>query len=153
MTGLDKKKVFTRKGLAYSTMSSMMKTSVEGCSSLYASDLTLQVGKDLLEDCAISDGGLYDTVYTCHGKNSCDYLGEDLIPLLLNETLGVWSKHYIFKSELLEQGASAPLAVLDPISNLPGARCPSGSDQDSSGLFPIQAGSAGLIENILIVCD
>ena len=45
------KKIFTRKGLAYSSMSAILKTTVnEEC----GQNQIPQIGKDILEDCAIN---------------------------------------------------------------------------------------------------
>ena len=49
---------------------------------------------------------------------------------------------------LLASGSKA-VALLD----LKGGSGCAKKDRDSSGLFPIQAGDSGLIENVLYLCD
>jgi len=50
------KKIFTRKGLSYSTVGALMKTTITepGCSGKEGFGEAPQLGKDLLEDCALN---------------------------------------------------------------------------------------------------
>lgn len=148
----DGKKVFTRKGLAYSSMSAILKTSVyeQSCVEGFAARSFPKIGEDLLEDCAVN----FDTYvredevdgyssYTCQGKHSCRFL-EEQIGILLEDTLGVWNKDYIFESLIIDfNGIKKPILQV-------GNTCR--GDRDTSGLFPIQT-DAGLVENILLICD
>src|SRR3989344_7645978 len=79
------KKIFTRKGLAYSTMSALMKTTVSGeaaCYSTYSlSQGAPKIGGDVIEDCAKHrdvDTSIYQCISPISGKalHSCDFLGE-----------------------------------------------------------------------------
>ena len=81
------KKIFTRKGLASSTMAAMMKTTIEE-TNCYG----LQFEKDLLEDCA-GYKVFGSSTHLCNGKYSCDFIA-DLSTDLLNSTLGQWNKKY-----------------------------------------------------------
>ncbi len=149
-----KKKVFTRKGLAYSAMGAMMKTSIHelGCSPNYIGDIQPQLGKDVLEDCANNyitnpDGW---SLYTCNGQHSCVFL-EHKIAELLNSTLGKWNKAYEYRSRLILQNQDEPVNLIGPIKNKGG--CPKyKGDRDGSGLFPLHT-DAGLVESYLYICD
>ncbi len=156
------KKVFTRKGLASSTMSAGLKTTVSasaGCTAGYAGRRDLpQFGDDILEDCALffseyhrSSGSVNPEGYSlfrCQSKHSCQFFKEQFGDLL-NQTLGSWGKHYSFTAKLLTEGGE-PTTLLT-IKDERNSGCL--GEADSSGLFPIQAGDAGLIEAQLLVCD
>jgi hypothetical protein len=152
-----KKKVFTRKGLAYSAMGALMKTTVQepGCSSNYIGDVQPQLGKDILEDCANNHFSNPDgwSLYTCNGQHSCAFL-ETKIAELLNLTLGEWGKSYEFRSSLILQNEKEPVNLIGPITNKGG--CPKWKgnikDRDSSGLFPLHT-DAGLVESYIYICD
>ena len=141
-----KKKVFVRKGLAYSTMSAMMKLDIN-CTDYNDNYRVkpLKLQGDLLQDCT-ENFGYYDSKYQCNGQHSCDYVNET-ITYLLNETLGRWNKHYEFKSSLLS--GIKPEIILQ-IKDGEGKGCP--LERDTSGLFPLNTG-VGLIENVLYLCD
>ncbi len=143
-----KKKIFVRKGLAYSTMGALMKTEVQ-CTEKLADGTTntnmLAIGEELIEDCAENKGYPYSTFY-CNDKHSCDFL-TNKIGDLLSETLGKWNKHYEFKSELLS--GSTP-TLLFTIKDKDNKGCP--KERDSSGLFPLNT-DLGMVENVLYVCD
>src|SRR3989344_3433648 len=74
----QEKKIFTRKGLAYSTVSAIMKTTVVDatCVEEYVGERTTAVGNDILEDCAVNK----DTTpwgysqYKCNNKHSCVFV-------------------------------------------------------------------------------
>lgn len=148
----DGKKVFTRKGLAYSSMSALLKTSIDdpSCIDDFFDSSYPKIGEALIEDCAVNfdtfeesgDDGY--SLYTCGGKHSCGFL-EEQIGVLFEDTLGVWNKDYIFESKLLGPDGNKKdiLRVGDSCKG----------DRDSSGLFPLQVDGAGLVENILLICD
>ncbi len=155
-----KKKIFTRKGLAYSTMSAIMKSTVspeEGCVPFGSNTMAIEIGKDILEDCASNQ--MYRTLeecgfsckYRCREKHSCIFFRE-IVTELLNSTLGEWNKRYEFKSELITVREAEPLKLLDPSVKSARGGCRK-RDTDTSGLFPIHVSEAGLVENILELCD
>ena len=148
-----KKKVFTRKGLAYSTMGSLLKMSINDslCSTGSIGGQSPRLGKELIEDCANNPnfaGGISDSLYNCRGQHSCDFLKE-FITEMLNETLAQWGKDYRFTSKIIYQHDDEPKLLFDPI--VQGSKCPKWKDRDGSGLFPIHTGS-GLVENELYLC-
>ncbi|MAG60989.1 hypothetical protein CL619_04335 [archaeon] len=142
------KKIFTRKGLAYSTMSAVMKTELECYDSATSNDPDeLKVQADLLEDCA--DVVRFNTAgdISCYGyDSSCDLLEEE-ISILLNATLGEWHKEYLFSAEVLV--GTEPLTVLE----IDSGGCATSTERDSSGLFPIYVTNVGLIESVLYICE
>ena len=146
------KKVFTRKGLAYSTMSALMKTTIieSDCVTGYSGSDRPQLGKDIVEDCAANFDEQPNgySQYRCGGVHSCVFL-EQKTKELLNMTLGSWRKNYEFHSELVQAVGSKPVLLLEVKGGFGCAK----KDRDSSGLFPIQAGDAGLVENVLYLCD
>lgn len=147
------KKIFTRKGLSYSTMSTIMKTTVyeDNCKGDFKIKVNPQIGKDLLEDCA----GNFDyaptgySLYECRNQHSCVFL-EEFITGLLNDTLGSWNKHYEFNAVLIQAAENEPTKLFDPPITA-GGGCYK-KERDSSGLFPIHT-SAGLVQAELFLCD
>ena len=149
-----KKKIFVRKGLAYSTMGALMKTSVS-CDVSPGEPLptgTITIVGNLIDDCA-EYSYEYKTYlrgksfYSCgEGMHTCAFLNKT-IGDLLNKTLGNWNKHYEFKSSLLRLEEAE---VLIHIKDEDGQGCP--GERDTSGLFPINT-KAGLVENVLYLCD
>ena len=143
------KKIFTRKGLAYSTMSSLMKTTVtDNCVQNLRQDSLPQIGKDLLEDCALHADTMPEgySLYRCGGKHSCAYVNKT-VSELLEETLGTWHKKYEFVSEIIPfEGRAIELLRI-------GEGCPKTKERDSSGNFPIPVEGAGLVQNVLYVCE
>lgn len=138
------KKIFTRQGLARSSMSAILKTTVdENCGEVQIP----QIGKDILEDCAVNLNSKDESYYKCGGVNSCIF-AEAKITQLLASTLGAWNKRYEFQSKLVNDNGVTNL--FNPITNKGGCQ---GRERDTSGLFPIRAENAGLIENILLICD
>lgn len=146
------KKTFTGKGLAYSAMSALMKTTISkeaDCTSIGLPEL----GKNIIDDCARH----LDTAsqYNCIGPiskqrlHSCEFLHE-MSFYLLNETLGSWNKHYELHSQLLVFQEEKPLEIMSPV--VVDGGCPAGKDRYSSGLFPINT-DPGLVENVLYLCD
>lgn len=132
-------KVFTRKGLASSTMAALMKTTVHECGSYSLP----QIEKHLIEDCAVNKGSLYYD-YSCGGKNSCDYL-EEKIPQLLNDTLGKWNKRYEFQTLLI----SSNQYIL--YVNSSRGNCQR-RERDTSGEYFLPTGK-GLVKSVLYICD
>ena len=148
------KKIFTRKGLSYSTMSTIMKTTVyeDNCKGDFKIKVNPQIGKDLLEDCARNLDYAYVpngfSLYTCRDQHSCVFLKE-FVAELLNATLGSWNKHYEFSAVLIQAAEDKPTKLFDPITA--GGGCQR-KERDSSGLFPIHT-SKGLVQAELFLCD
>lgn len=149
------KKIFTRKGLAYSTMSALMKTTVSEKAACYSSSNqgAPKIGGDVIEDCAFHrdvDTSIYQCIGPRSGKSlhSCDFLAE-MITYSLNTTLGSWNKNYEFHSQLIPFQGEEPIDIIEPVVV---GGCPKWKERDSSGLFPINT-EAGLVENSLYLCD
>jgi len=148
------KKIFTRKGLAYSTMSALMKTTVSEKAACYSlSQGTPKIGGDVIEDCAKYrdvDTSIYQCIGPYSGKalHSCDFLAE-MVKYSLNNTLGSWNKNYEFHSQLIPFQGEEPIDIIQPVVV---GGCPKWKERDSSGLFPINT-EAGLVENSLYLCD
>ena len=145
------KNVFTRKGLASSSLSSMLKVTLsEECG--LENDF-IDFGNDLLEDCALN----YDyspegfSNYKCDNKHSCVFAKEFMVELL-NDSLGQWNKRYELRTKLILSKGQDPIEILgSPIKNRGG--CPkSRGNRDSSSPFNIKT-KAGLVELELFVCD
>lgn len=145
------KKVFTRKGLAYSAMSAVMKVTVSKdaqCAQLGSP----RIGEDIIDDCA----KYFDTdsQFHCLGPlsgerlHSCDFL-QEMAAVLLNKTLGAWNKDYEFESQLVPFQGAEPKVLARVVAK---EGCPKWKERDSSGLFPINT-EAGLVENYLYLCD
>ena len=153
----SKKKVFTREGLASSTISAVLKTTVANeCSSYIGVKAVPQLGEDILEDCALnyqeyfldetleSINPLGYSQYQCAGVHSCQFF-KDMANELLEDTLGQWGKKYQFRATLIYGVDTKKELILIKKGGCPGER-------DSSGLFPLQVSGAGLIETELWVC-
>lgn len=147
------KKIFTRKGLAYSGMSALLKTTVKpGVCGAFQPSL-----EAVLKDCALyfppqSSESLFQC-FSLQGQgeqnfHSCYFFKEEATELL-DKTLGLrlLNKNYEFHSRLVRLRGEQP----DHLVDINTGSCP--NERDTSGLFPIQAGDAGLIENELYVCD
>ncbi len=134
------KKIFTRKGLAYSSMSAIMKTTV-WCPEISTS---LSIGTELLEDCAkyYNDP---DSGFICEGLHSCDFLKEK-IDLMLTATLGEWNKDYQLQSNLM-------IEPVRELINIDRGSCLTSQEKDSSGLFPIYVRGAGLVQSTIFLCN
>lgn len=146
----QQKKTFTRKGLASSTLSAIMKTTLpqEECVPGIAS--TPKIGQDIIEDCALhytSAEGY--SQYRCRNQHSCLFL-RTISQELLNATLSQWNKHYELHLQLIPAKGAAPTPLLNPPIIKGG--CPRTIERDSSGPFPLQT-SAGLVEVELFLCD
>lgn len=147
----QQKKFFTRKGLAYSTMSTVMKTTIvrDDCSRFFAGDLVLPLQSKLLEDCALyKQSGIEE--YSCNGKNSCEFV-RDEISKMLESTLGKWNKKYSFESFFANDQGGKISNLFDPIVSKKGG-CPRTVDRDTSGLFPLET-QVGLVDSIIYICD
>ncbi|MFH1405769.1 MAG: hypothetical protein ABIG52_00960 [Nanoarchaeota archaeon] len=154
----SKKKIFTRKGLTYSAMSAIMKTTVSSdanCAVEYFGKATPQIGAKIVDDCANYPDVEGYSLYRCKGPisgeqlHSCEFLREMTV-YLLNETLGSWNKNYEFQSKLITFQGSEAKDLIEPIRVNGG--CPKWKERDSSGAFPINT-EAGLVENVLFLCD
>lgn len=153
------KKIFTRKGLASSTMSTILKTTIVDPNCLGDnSGNQPQIGRDLFKDCAENYDSYKDRVsdeffeegystYSCNNKHSCAFL-QGMISGLLSETLGAWGKHYEFKSTLVSMGERSDILVEIPRGG--GKSCQ--GEKDSSGMFPLNT-EAGIVESVLYLCD
>ena len=132
------KKFFTRKEMAASTLTALMKTTTEECGGL------LEFGRVILEDCAANKytGGYYQI--ECQEMGSCEFLQEKFSTLLA-ETLGEWRKTYEFESVVVARGKKD--GNLIPINE---GKC-AGKESDSYSFF--LPTSAGNVENVLYVCD
>ncbi len=145
------KKIFTRKGLAYSTMSALLKTSIaENCAREAAQAQLPQLGKDILEDCALyvdtQEGG--SSLYRCNNQHSCKF-SQEYIEERLAETLGAWNKQYEFTSRLVLPEGDETILLVQAVG---GSGCPLTKERDSSELFYLHT-DAGLIESVLYLCD
>ncbi len=154
----QKKKIFTRKGLTYSAMSAVMKTSVSEdayCATEYFGSARPQIGEKIIDDCAKYPDTEGYSLYRCRGpisgesEHSCIFMHE-IMAYLLNETLGQWNKNYEFHSTLISFQGAEPKELIEPIYT--GGGCPKWKERDSSGVFPINT-EAGLVENVLYMCD
>ena len=143
------KKIFTRKGLATSTMSAIMKTTVSADDCGFLTELP-QIEGRILEDCADNfelDSDDYYT-YNCRGMNSCDFL-EVFIAERLNESLAQWNKRYEFSSWIIR--GSEKKDLIKTISSDRGG-CPRGRDRDTSSPYPLST-PGGFVESVLYICD
>ena len=157
------KKIFTRKGLAYSTMSAIMKTTVseDAACSQGLGEPTPKLSGSILDNCLIYKDA-HDPIYQCIGPiskqplHSCVFL-EEMITSSLHKTLGGWNKNYEFHSQLITFQGQTPKDVIRPICEKGfceevGGGCPGTKERDSSGVFPINT-QEGLVESTLYLCD
>lgn len=130
---------FTRKGLAFSTMSTLMKTTVE----CREEEKVLSL-RELLAECAEDQDVRAPFTRTCDGRESCEKfktISEDL----LQTTLGSWGKRYELSATL--RGGS----LFDsPIIATAGG-CAE-RERDTSGSFAHPT-DAGTITSILYLCE
>jgi len=145
------KKTFTRKGLAASTVSGILKLNVgKEC----LGQGSPQLGGDILEDCAMYFDFKEDSsssIYQCRGKHSCVFF-RALSYEILNGTLGAQEKKYEFTARLIEQKGATPKDLIEIIKNKGGCPKAAITNQDSSKPFPLQT-NAGLVEVELKICD
>ena len=155
------KKIFTRKGLAYSTVSAVMKETIDnqGCV-VNGVDKPIAVGSELFDDCSLfyrnynTGQQLVDasySLYQCGGKHSCAFLREH-ITTQLAATLGVWNKKYTFESSLVSPATPNSKDVIFTIVGAGGCSA-KGSNKDSSGIYPLSNLQGGEVQNILYICE
>jgi hypothetical protein len=134
------KKVFTRKGLAASTMNSIMNVEVYcGGENQYLSMPTL------LKDCAKShiSGGQYNDYQCGFSINTCEYIKNE-ITFILDNTLSSWNKDYLLTINVIDNNDEELLFEISEGDCI-------NTDRDSSRPFPIVSES-GLIESNLFLC-
>ncbi len=136
---------FARKQLAVSTLTAITLTKVQGC--LPKEQQLLEVEEGLLEDCANNPEGGSD--YLCNGKYSCAFLQEDLLPQLLENSLGKLNQRYELTSVLVQDPKHPLIKILGKGGK---EGCSGRKNIDTSGDFPLNA-EAGLVNTILLVCD
>ena len=141
------KKVFTREGLAYSTLSALVKTTTGEC----VGQSSLALGDRILEDCA-RNKQLSSSLYHCGNPpvHSCEFF-EEKVRYLLRQSLGKWNKHYEFRSSIAAASGSEPKELLRIVSD-DNAGCPISKDRDSANQ-PFQSNDVGLIETVLYICE
>jgi hypothetical protein len=154
------KKIFTRKGLAVSSVSAMLTTTIPSQECGIGSIESLALGGDILEDCArnymfpsLNQCG-FGCQYECDSKHSCEFLRETF-ELLLAETLGQQGRNYEFHSQLIENfDRDNPKPIFEqfggPIIGNNG--CANAPERDSSNPFPIPLEGIGTVESILYMC-
>lgn len=148
----ESKVTIKRELLAQSTLSALLKTTVEeGCVELGAgTGFSLpRLGKDIMEDCAKYHDTAPDgySQYHCQGQHSCVFLREKMA-WLLGQTLGKWNIHYDLDVSLIGPFGVVPL--LDPPVR-PDTGCPSTRTRDSSDVFPLST-EVGTVESVLYLC-
>ena len=146
------KKIFTRKGLASSTIDAVLKTTIgpeEGCGQP-------RLGQEILTDCAryyesylpdSPEGGGYSE-YRCKNMHSCAFFQKILSENLVAPTLDQWGKTYEFKFNLVSAGNSQELLNYKRKQG-----CPAEKERDSSGAFETPVQGVGIIESQLFICD
>ncbi|MDP3640021.1 MAG: hypothetical protein Q8R53_02340 [Nanoarchaeota archaeon] len=138
-------KAFTRKGLAFSTLSTLLKTTVDCSENGERRELEL---REVLGDCGantfLSDPSSGET---CSREPSCDYFAR-VAGDLLDRTLGVWGKRYEFQVQFPRTKEE----LFDPQITGEAGGCED-KERDSSGLFPQPTASVGIIESVLYVCE
>jgi len=136
--------VITRSGLASSTVTAILKTTVSssGCEGL-------ELGQVLLEDCAKGKIFLDNYDQQCEGiANTCAYLEEKLIPQLLEGTLGAWNKRYHLITNLRGREDLNPLIK---VSSMLGD-CVD-RERDASVPHPLDVGLGTPVETTLFICE
>lgn len=148
--GPEEKQIFVRKGLAYSTMGAMLRTSVP----CHSGDTTSVKMTDLLEDCARLDQFRGGTTYQCdefNGEGVCTYTSNQM-KRLLDDTLGVWQRSYVLTVELLSVGGGQPRLLPSwPLKSVDLLDTDCLGEQDSSGIFPEQT-EVGILQSQLVIC-
>jgi hypothetical protein len=145
------KKTFVRKGLAYSTMGALLRTSVQ-CTAVGVESISMI---DLLEDCAqLKQVGSNE--YHCLEQADDDIcqFTEREIKQLLEATIASWNKQYILSIQLFPRvGAARRENLLIIASDDDNGRigvCT--GERDSSGFFPEQT-EWGVVQSQLFICD
>ncbi len=157
------KKIFTRKGLATSTVAAMLETTVfdEQCVQSYAGT-SKPLLRDLINDCAQNPLGELDSLYYCGGMHSCEFLGqkadgtaggledEGIINKdFLGKTLGQWGKSYQFKLDVIPF-KDAPEPKIGHIVDIDNCK---GSKNKDAATFPIAVSGPGSAVAVLAICD
>ncbi len=158
------KKIFTRKGLAYSTVSAVMKNTIED-STCFAPGITtrpIAIGSELFDDCSLyiankpddaAESGAGFSLYQCQGEHSCRFL-RDHITLNLQNTLGTWNKKYTFESSLYSpNNPNQQKLTLFTINGVKGGCTAKATNKDSSGIYPLSNLQGGEVQNILYICE
>ena len=158
----DSKKIFTRKELAASTLTAILRTTVDDPSCYRVDDpnhVPLPLGERILDDCIAHDHPRSPSDYNCAGadgtpKHSCEFL-KDTFTTLLDRSLGEGSdlalhKRYQLKVEVIpiNQPHWSPF---DPIMARGG--CEKSTQRDSSKPFPLQVEGIGVVYPELYICD
>ena len=144
------KRIITQKGLAVSTISALMKTTISDpdCLPGHAGGGFFPLGGVILEDCALNEQFTGGSHYRCGGKHSCDFFRQQAAELL-EQTLGQWNKNYQFSSVLVSPGRREVVPLFEPITR--GGGCPPLKDRESSGSFPLST-DVGMVESVLYLC-
>ena len=147
------KKVFVRKGLAYSTVGALLKTSIDCENPNYAGGVPDSI--HLLDACADDKFGFSN--FKCEnddGNNICEFTRGEM-EKLLEQTLGKWNKNYKLTIDIYPNvGDRDPTHLFEPITSTEEGIDPCPTEQDSSGLFPLQIRELGsIMETELILCD
>ena len=143
LTESPEKKIFVREGLAYSTMSALVLTTINEPTCSVRDVGSLSISGALLEDCAQN----YDTdsQYQCQNMNTCDFL-EKIIGEWLEATLGEWGYKYQFRADLIQPDTD-PITIIDQIKECPAKKSKDGTTQ------PIHITNTGLVELSLYICS
>lgn len=154
--GPVEKKIFTRKELAYSTLSALMKTTIE--EGVCGIDFRPEMGMHILEDCASHQPS--ETVfsdYQCEYNNepvhSCVFF-QNVAEELLDDTLGErLRKRYEMQSQLIPYQAATE-AQIDTIIEFKSSRggCPATRERDTS-ILPLNIEGVGQVQSVLYICD
>lgn len=139
------KSIVVKKGLAVSAMSALVKTTVTDADCVPGAAAELQLGEDILADCAVNRGTSPDgySRFHCGLKHSCIFF-RDTAESLLEETLGQWGKRYEMRFALLDLAGRR-----EELFPAIGSGCP--RERESSDSLPLQT-DAGIVEGILYVC-
>lgn len=159
------KKIFTRKGLAYSTVSAIMKNTIEdpnlNCIT-NGQTRSIAIGSELFDDCSLffrnykensdSEPNIRGySLYNCNQLHSCAFL-EQTITTNLQKTLGAWNKKYTFESALYSSSSNTK-EIIFTINSTKGACTAKASNKDSSGIYPLSNLQGGEVQNILYICE
>lgn len=155
--GSQEKKIFTRKELAYSTLSALMKTTIE--EGICGVDFRPEMEVDILEDCAshyppeniFSD---YHCEYDSEMVHSCVFF-KNVAEELLDDTLGKrLNKRYEMQSQLIPYQAATEEEI-DTIITIKSSRggCPATQERDTSTFFPLTIEGIGQVQSVLYICD
>lgn len=151
------KKIFTRKELAYSTLSALMKTTIE--EGICGVDFRPEMEADILEDCAshyppesvFSD---YQCEFNGEIAHSCVFF-KNVAEELLDDTLGRrLNKRYEMQSQLIPYQAATEEEI-ETIVSFTSSRggCPATRERDTSTFFPLTIEGTGQVQSVLYICD